>query len=43
MDLVELAPGVSPTCCFVNLIAIEMMKSSVGIGLKSALEGYAPE
>jgi hypothetical protein len=34
MDVVKLAPGVGPARNFINVAAaIEMMKSSVGIGL----------
>lgn len=39
MDLVKLAPGVSPTRRFVDLIAVKMMKSRIGIRLERALEG----
>jgi hypothetical protein len=39
MDVMELAPGVSPARNFVDdAVAVEMMKSRVGVGLERTLE-----
>jgi hypothetical protein len=40
MDVVELAPCMSPACGFDDPAAfVEMMKSSIGIGLQNTGEG----
>jgi len=39
MDVVELAPRMCPACDFIDgAVAVEMMKSGIGIGLQRALE-----
>src|SRR5207302_9127949 len=39
MDVVKLAPCMCPARGFVDVFAVEMMKTGVGVGLQSALEG----
>src|ERR1035438_4837111 len=39
MDVVKLAPRVRPASCFVDIIAVKVMKARISVGLESALEG----
>ena len=38
MDVVELAPGMCPAGCFIYMVAIQMMKARIGIGLQGSGE-----
>ena len=39
MDVMELAPGMSPACYFVDgAVTVEMMKARVRVGLQRTLE-----
>jgi len=39
MDVVELAPGVSPACDFVDrAVPVKMMKAGIRVGLQRTLE-----
>src|ERR1700743_3846088 len=38
MDLVELAPCMRPAGCLIDMVTVEMMKTSIGIRLQSAGE-----
>jgi hypothetical protein len=39
IDVAELAPCVCPARGFIDVFAVEMMKTGVGVGLQSTLEG----
>jgi hypothetical protein len=38
VNLVELAPCMGPTGCLIYMVAVQMMKAGVGIGLQGAGE-----
>src|SRR5215472_2000802 len=38
MDLVELAPGMGPAGCLIDLVAIKMMKTGIGVRLQGTVE-----
>src|ERR1700733_4294005 len=40
MNLVELAPGMRPAGCLIDMVTVQMMKAGIGISLQSAGEVF---